>query len=108
MGGRRLILHDRTDRIAAMDAAPQRKHHRIPQEECMDNELKDFRGKITTEAWCVIEAEHRTTGDDHSAIVRDVLHVWALTKISQASVLGKLMEAEGIVGNAREPSGKPS
>lgn len=71
-------------------------------------ELKDFRGKITTEAWCVIEAEHRTTGDDHSAIVRDVLHVWALTKISQASVLGKLMEAEGIVGNAREPSGKPS
>lgn len=63
--------------------------------------LKDFRGKITAETWCVIEAEHRATGEDHSAIVRDVLHGWASRKIEVASLTHRLLEAEGIVRNPK-------
>lgn len=61
--------------------------------------LKDFRGKITAETWCVIEAEHRATGQDHSAIVREILHAWALRKIDIARVASRLLEAEGIGAN---------
>lgn len=67
----------------------------------MAAELKDYRGKITPETWCVIEAEHRITGKDHSEIVREVLHGWALNKVDAASVLSRLMEAEGIAGKKR-------
>jgi len=38
----------------------------------MAADLKDFRGKITVETYCVLEAEHRVTGDDQSAIVRAI------------------------------------
>lgn len=68
----------------------------------MSDVLRDFRGKISTEAWCVIEAEHRLTGNDHSAIVREVLHGWALKKIEESSVLHKLLASEGIAGKAGE------
>lgn len=64
--------------------------------------LKDFRGKLTTETWCVIEAEHRLTGEDHSAIVREVLHAWASKRIHIAKVTARLMEAEGIPMKAGE------
>lgn len=64
--------------------------------------FKDFRGKITPETWCVIEAEHRQTGEDHSAIVREVLHGWASKKILIAKVTSRLMEAEGIAMKAGE------
>lgn len=71
----------------------------------MSAPLKDFRGKITTETWCAIEAEHRISGRDHSEIAREVLHAWACERIRQASVMQGLMEAEGIGGNEREARG---
>jgi len=64
----------------------------------MGGDLKDFRGKVTPETWCAIEAEHRTSGRDHSDIVREVLHAWAERKIENAKVMHRLLEAEGIGG----------
>lgn len=74
--------------------------------------LKDFRGKITTEADCVLEAMNRVSGRDRSEIVRDILHDWALERLHERSVLTKLLHAEGLLGasegvagSAREPQG---
>lgn len=74
--------------------------------------LKDFRGKITTETDCVLEAINRVSGKDRSEIVRDVLHEWALEKIDEHSVLSRLLASEGLAtapkgasGNLRESQG---
>ncbi len=74
--------------------------------------LKDFRGKITIEADCVLEAESRTTGRDRAEIVREILHEWALRRIEVHTVLQRLLRAEGltgalegIAGNRRESEG---
>lgn len=64
--------------------------------------LKDFRGKITAEADCVLEAMNRVTGKDRSEIVRDVLHEWAEGRLREHSILQKLLKAEGLTG---EPEG---
>lgn len=79
----------------------------------MSLELKDFRGKITGEADCVIEAMNRATGKDKSEIVREVLHAWAESKIEEARILGRLLSSEGmptslegIAGNRRESQGR--
>lgn len=81
----------------------------------MSAELKDFRGKITVEADCVIEAEARATGRDKAEIVRDWLHEKALSRIHAATLLDRLLRAEGepgitegSVGNRRESAGKAS
>ncbi len=75
----------------------------------MGIELKDFRGRITPETWCALEAEARATSSDQQQLVRDILHAWALERIHAASVLPRLLRAEGVVGedagsagNARE------
>lgn len=62
----------------------------------MSLELKDFRGKITTEADCVLEAQARVTGKDRQEIAREVLHAWALRQIDEATVLARLLRAEGV------------
>ncbi len=72
----------------------------------MSADLKDFRGKLTPLAWCWLEAEHRATGKDQSEIVRDLVHAWALERANAAIEARKLMEAEGIAGNVREPQGR--
>ena len=59
-------------------------------------DLKDFRGKITTEADCVLEAQARVTGKDRQEIAREVLHAWALRQIDEATVLARLLRAEGV------------
>lgn len=64
----------------------------------MGVELKDFRGKITPEADCVLEAESRSTGRERQEIVRDILHDWAQQRIHGASVLNRLLRAEGLRG----------
>lgn len=61
-------------------------------------ELKDFRGKITIEADCVLEAESRVTGKERQEIVREILHEWAIQRIQGATVLHRLLHAEGLVG----------
>lgn len=62
----------------------------------MSVELKDFRGKITTETDCVLEAINRVSGRDRSEIVREILHNWALEKIHESTVLDGLLAAQGI------------
>lgn len=62
----------------------------------MSLDLKDFRGKITTEADCVLEAQARVTGKDRQEIAREVLHAWALRQIDEATILGRLLRAEGV------------
>ncbi len=62
----------------------------------MSLELKDFRGKITTETDCVLEAMNRATGRDRSEIVREILHNYALQKINEYSLLGDLLAREGL------------
>ena len=78
----------------------------------MSLELKDFRGKITSEADCVIEAINRATGKDKSEIVREVLHEWALDKIQETRILTRLLASEGMTAasdgtlwNRREDAG---
>lgn len=70
----------------------------------MAAELKDYRGKITAETWCVVEAEHRATGRDHSEIVREVLHGWASRKIDAAKITARLLDSEGLTWKAGEGS----
>jgi hypothetical protein len=64
----------------------------------MGIELKDFRGRITPESDCVLEAEARSTGKERQEIVRDILHAWALERIHGATVLHNLLRAEGLKG----------
>lgn len=66
----------------------------------MSLELKDFRARITQEADCVLEALSRTSGRERQEIAREVLHKWAMEQIHAASVLDKLLRAEGMEGIA--------
>lgn len=72
----------------------------------MSAELKDFRGKITPETDCVLEAINRVTGREKSEIAREVLHRWAAEQVTMHSVLGKLMSAEGLAGSGEGAGGK--
>lgn len=71
----------------------------------MAAELKDFRGKITVEAYCVLEAEHRVSGEDQSAIVRKILHDWAVQKLHVAKITDELLRSEGEPGITEGTSG---
>jgi hypothetical protein len=73
-------------------------------------ELKDFRGKITVETACWLEAEARATGETQQEIAREILHEWAAKRAHAASVAQGLMQAEGApgdwLGNRREAQGR--
>lgn len=71
----------------------------------MAAELKDFRGKLTVEAHCVLEAENRVTGEDKSEIVRRILHDWAVQKLHCAKVTDALLRSEGLPGIVGGKSG---
>ena len=64
----------------------------------MSIELKDFRGRITPEADCALEAMSRASGKERQEIAREVLHEWALRQIHAASVMHRLLLAEGLKG----------
>lgn len=72
----------------------------------MSADLKDFRGKITVETYCQLEAEHRVSGEDQSAIARKILHEWAVQKLHVARVADALLRSEGEPGIAEGASGK--
>lgn len=71
----------------------------------MASELKDFRGKITLETDCAVEAESRASGKERQEIVREILHEWAVRRIDGASVLHRLLRAEGLAGIAEGVAG---
>lgn len=62
----------------------------------MSAELKDFRGKITTEIDVVLEAKARATGRDRAEIARDVLQAWALRELHEARMTMHLAAAQGL------------
>jgi hypothetical protein len=64
----------------------------------MSVELHDYRGRITAEAHCALEALSRATGQDRQEIVRGILHEWACKQIHAASVMHRLLQAEGLGG----------
>lgn len=70
----------------------------------MSLELRDFRGKLTPETACALEAEARATGKQQQEIARSILHEWAVNRVHAASVLHALLHAEGLDG---EPAGAP-
>lgn len=79
----------------------------------MSAELRDLRAKITTEADIALEAASRITGKDKAEICREVLHRWALEEIRKATVMHRLLTAEGLPGategsqgSLRTPRGK--
>ena len=81
----------------------------------MSADLRDFRGKVTVETDCVLEAINRASGRDKSEIAREVLHEWAMRQVHTHTILGSLLSAEGIAGsggggsgNRRESQGVPS
>jgi hypothetical protein len=64
----------------------------------MSADLHDYRGRITPETHCALEAISRATGQDRQEIVRELLHKWALEQIHAASVMHRLLQAEGLSG----------
>lgn len=78
----------------------------------MSVDLHDYRGRITPQTHCALEAISRATGQDRQEIVRELLHKWALEQIHAASVMHRLLQAEGlsgidcgIEGNVRDSQG---
>lgn len=71
----------------------------------MSADLKDFRGKVTPETACALEAEARASGKQQQEIVRQILHDWALSRVHAASVLRGLMLAEGLAGEDQGRAG---
>lgn len=69
--------------------------------EDMATELQDFRGKLTTETWCVLQAESRISGEDMQVILRDVMHAWASKKLNVARITDDLLRAKGLPGVAK-------
>ena len=72
----------------------------------MSADLKDFRGKITVETHCVLEAVNRVTGEDKSEIVRKILHEWATEQMNRAKITDALLRSEGMPGIAEGGTGK--
>lgn len=64
----------------------------------MSIELKDFRGRISPETDAALEGISRATGQDRQEIVRGILHEWAMKQIHAASVMHRLLQAEGLRG----------
>lgn len=72
----------------------------------MSQELIDYRGRITPETDCVLEARTRATGKDRQEIAREVLHHWALEEIHAATVMQQQLDAKGISGSGAGTRGK--
>lgn len=72
----------------------------------MSADLKDFRGKITIETHCVLEAESRVSGEDKYEIVRKILHDYAIKKLQAAKITDALLRSEGMGGITEGTSGK--
>lgn len=70
----------------------------------MSLDLVDFRGRITPETDCVLEAVSLLTGQDKQAVLRGVMDRWARAQIDGASVLQRKLAGKGLI---REGEGAP-
>ncbi len=65
----------------------------------MSLDLHDERVKLTPEAYCVLCAESKLTGETKSAIIRRVMHeMYALPAIHKAKLIQHNLENEGLTG----------
>lgn len=64
----------------------------------MSLDLKDFRGRITPETHCMLEARAQVTGKEKQEIVRDILHEWASCEIKTARIAQRYLQLEGVAG----------
>jgi hypothetical protein len=71
----------------------------------MSSDLVDFRGKLTVEAMAMLEGEAAVTGDEKAAIVRKVLHAWAMKKMHAHKVAQRWLAVEGHATPGRGGSG---
>lgn len=62
----------------------------------MSLELKDFRGRITVETDCVLEALCKTTKKDKAEIAREWLHEKAMEQVHIASLVQANLIREGL------------
>jgi len=73
----------------------------------MSAELQDYRGRITAETHCALEAEACATGRDRQEIVREILHEWSMRRIHAASVMHSMLRAQGLAGIDGGARGNP-
>ena len=72
----------------------------------MAADLIDLRAKVSAETNAVLEALSRAGGKDKSEIVREVLHLWALAKVDEATLIHRFMVGQGLPGIQQGGSGK--
>ncbi len=72
----------------------------------MAADLIDLRAKVSAETNAVLEALSRAGGKDKSEIVREVLHLWALSKVDEANLIHRFMVAQGVSGSHQGGLGK--
>lgn len=68
-------------------------------------ELRDFRGRISVLADCVIDTESQLTGKERQEVVREVLDAWAEQQVHRVILLHKKLASEGLDGLLRGERG---
>lgn len=73
----------------------------------MSLDLHDLRAKITPRAHAWLEARHRVTGEEVSAIVREILDAHAARELDIATIADRLLRSEGLPGLAGDDHNNP-
>jgi len=68
-------------------------------------DLRDLRTKVSVEAYAWLEARSRITGQEISAIVRDLLDEHIKHELAIASLTDQLLRREGLPGVFRAEEG---
>ena len=68
----------------------------------MSLDIYDQRVKLTAETHAVLSVVAALTGDERSAICRQVLHEWAMKKVHEATLIQHKLDSEGLLGQPRD------
>lgn len=67
----------------------------------MSLDLKDFRGKITPESWCVLTAVADSRKMDMSELVREILDAWGKQQLHACNLMQRYLRVEGLAAAVR-------